>query len=142
MRSALERAVRAILIGLLMSGGCARPKSDRPATYAVSGTLLVNGKPAAGARIRLYAIDDMLLEGVCPHAEVETDGSFTLTSFRSRDGAPVGKYALTVTWPSPPPPGKEEGRDRFRGRYGDRRRPVRQVEVTPGDNVLEPVRLP
>ena len=113
-----------------------------PPTYPVRGELYFNGKPAVGARVRLFAIGNPKLEGLCPHGEVEADGSFRLMTYQTGDGAPEGTYALTVTWPLPPPPGKELGKDRFRGKYADPRHPVREVRVTPGENVFEPVRLP
>jgi hypothetical protein len=100
------------------------------------GSLFVGGKPAAGARVQLNAVGDPKLAGLCPHAIVEADGTFRLTTYKTGDGAPAGSYALTMSWPLPPPPGKEEGVDRFRGRYANPRWPVRQVQVTAGDNDL------
>jgi len=102
------------------------------AAWFVSTALAVTSGPKV--TIRIEGAKSTLLATTT----VQAPGSGSITV----DGAPAGKYALTVTWPSPPPPGKEEGHDRFKGRYGDRRRPIRQVEVTPGENVLEPVRLP
>jgi hypothetical protein len=122
--------------------GCARAHPDRPPTFPARGSLFVGSKPAAGARIRLHATGPGAEARLCPHAEVGLDGTFSLTTFRTHDGAPQGVYAVTVTWPLPPRPGKEEGKDRFRGRYADPERPVQRVQIEPGDNVLEPIRLP
>jgi hypothetical protein len=72
---------------------------------------------------------------------VEADGSFRLTTYCTDDGAPAGTYTVTLTWPLPPPPGREEGPDRFRGRCADARRPLRQVTVAPGENNLERIEL-
>ena len=74
---------------------------------------------------------------LCPHATVEADGSFRLTTYKSGDGAPAGTYVLTLTWPLPPRAGMEEGPDRFRGRYADPRRPLRQVQIAAANNELE-----
>jgi hypothetical protein len=42
----------------------------------------------------------------------------------------------------PPRPGREEeGRDRYKGRYADPRRPLREVQITPGENVLAVIEL-
>jgi hypothetical protein len=125
----------------LALGGCSGSKVGRPPTYPVRGRLFVGDRPAAGARVQLTAAGDPKLIGLCPHATVEPDGSFRLTTFKTGDGAPAGTYALTLTWPLPPAPGQEEGPDRFRGRYADPRRPVRQVQAAPGDNDLGAVRL-
>jgi hypothetical protein len=137
-----KSTVRALaLVGLVLSGCHGAPK-DRPATFPVKGQVLFDGKPAAGARVRLHATTGgAALAKLCPHAEVAGDGSFVLTTFRTGDGAPAGSYALTLAWPAPPPPGREEGADRFKGRYADPRKPLRQVEILAGDNILEPVVL-
>jgi hypothetical protein len=125
-----------------LAAGCGT-RTDRPETHPVSGRVLESGKPAAGARVQLSAVGDPRLAKLCPHAEVGADGTFRLTTFTTGDGAPAGKYALTLSWPLPPRPGKEqEGPDRFKGRYADPRRPLRQVQVVAGANVLDPIQLP
>jgi hypothetical protein len=139
-----ERLVApALAAGLaLLLSGCWGPRDDRPVTFPVSGRVLLDGKPAAGARVLLTAQGDASLVKLCPHAEVANDGSFRLTTFRTGDGAPAGQYALTLNWPLPARPGKEdEGPDRFKGKYADPRRPIRQVQIKAGDNLLEPIHL-
>jgi hypothetical protein len=70
--------------------------------------------------VQLVALNDPLLARLVPHAEVDADGSFRLTTtFRTGDGAPAGRYALTLTWPLSARPGK---------------RGLRQVENCPGEN--------
>ncbi len=92
--------------------------------------------------MQLTALDDPVLARLGPHAVVAADGSFRITTFRTGDGAPAGRYALTVTWRLPPRPGKEEeGPDRFKGRYADPRRPVRQVDIAEGENNLGTILL-
>ena len=130
----------AVVLGLAPTG-CSRPKSDRLETYPASGILLMGDKPAAGARVQLNPVDDAKLAGLYPHAIVQKDGSFQLTTYKTRDGAPAGTYALTVTWPLPPRPNREEGPDRFQGRYSDRRRPVAQVRISAGENNLGTIHL-
>jgi hypothetical protein len=135
-------AASAALILLVLLGGCRGPGADRPPTFPVSGQVFYHDKPAAGARVQLNAAGGPLApQRWCPHAEVGADGSFRLTTFRTGDGAPAGTHALTLTWPAPATPGRDEGPDRFKGRYADPRRPLRQVEVLAGENVLEPIVL-
>lgn len=130
-----------VLLPLLCVSGCWAGRDDRPITFPVRGELRVAGRPAAGARVQLTALDDPALSRLAPHGEVAADGSFRLTTFRSGDGAPAGRYALTLTWPLPPRPGKEEGPDRFKRRYADPRRPLREVRIVPGENVLAAIEL-
>jgi hypothetical protein len=142
MKNVRFRILQAGFILFLLAAGCSRIIPGRQAVYPVSGELFVRGQAAAGAVIRLYAINDLFLERLCPHAVVEQDGSFRLTTYNSDDGAPDGDYALTVTWPAPPKPGQEEGPDRFNGRFANRHQPVRKITVSPGSNVLERINLP
>jgi hypothetical protein len=135
-----HRAI-ALLVALCFSG-CSGPREDRPLTFPVRGEVRVGGKPAAGARVQLISLGDPALAGLAPHGEVTADGSFRLTTFRTGDGAPAGRYAVTLTWPLPPRPGKEsEGPDRFRRRYADPRRPLREVRIVASENVLPPIEL-
>ena len=128
------------LFGLALAG-CSRPKADRLETYPAGGSLFAGDNPAAGARVQLNPVGDAKLAGLYPHAIVQQDGSFHLTTYKTRDGAPAGTYALTVTWPLPPIPKHEEGPDRFQGRYSDRRQPVAQVRIDAGENDLGTIRL-
>jgi hypothetical protein len=132
----LKIACGSALVLALMPAGCSSSKGDRPPTFPAHGQLFVNDQPAAGAKIQLTALSDEKLAKLCPHAIVEANGSFRLTTFQTGDGAPLGSYALTITWASPPQPGHEEGPDRFRGRFADPRRPVREVQIHLGDNDL------
>ena len=68
----------------------------------------------------------------CTHAAVQSDGSFHLTTFATRDGAPVGDFALTVTWPGPRIKGQgedEPGPDRLQHRYANPKKPAASVHV-------------
>ena len=69
---------------------------------------------------------------VRPHATVQSDGSYHLTTFATRDGAPVGDFALTVTWPGPRVKGQgddEPGPDRLQQRYADPKKPAASVHI-------------
>ncbi len=131
-----------VALTLLLACGCSGSRGDRLPTYPVVGRLLIEGKPAAGARVQFIAVGDARLAALAPHATVEPDGSFRLTTYRTGDGAPEGRYALTVTWQGAPRRGHEEGPDRLRGRYANPLRPARTVEVAAGDNDLGTVQLP
>ena len=125
----------------LAATGCAKPPpTDRLPTYPASGHIFYKGQPAKGAQVQLWALGgDLKLAASCPHATVEVDGSFKLTTYTTGDGAPVGAYGVTLRWRLPPPPGKEEGPDRFRGRYADPRQPLLQVRILPKTNELVPL---
>jgi hypothetical protein len=100
------------------------------------------GKPAEGARVTLVP-----LEGVAdtpnPGAQVRKDGSFRLSTFRSHDGAPDGRYAVTIVYPSPARKVDDEnaGPDLLGGRYADPKTTPLRADVRDGPNDLEPFRL-
>ncbi len=129
----LTNGCGSVLVLALLATGCSS-KGDRPPTFAAHGLVFVNGQPAAGAKVQLNGLGDEELAKLCPHAIVAADGTFQLTTFKTGDGAPLGTYAVTITWAAAPQPGHEEGPDRFRGRFADPRRPVREVQIHRGDN--------
>jgi hypothetical protein len=72
--------------------------------YPVSGKVLFEGKPAAGAIVKFYAVDPADKKDgrtVVPQAIVDDDGSFRLTTYSSEDGAPAGKYTVSIFWAKP-----------------------------------------
>jgi len=72
--------------------------------YPVSGTVLFEGKPAAGAIVKFYsadAADKNAKNVVIPQGVVGADGSFRLTSYKSEDGASAGSYRVSIFWAKP-----------------------------------------
>ena len=115
----------------LMVSGCGSKHGDRPVVHPVNGKLLVGGQPADKAEVALFPVgrEQPLMR---PHATVQSDGSFHLTTFTTRDGAPVGDFALTVTWPGPRVKGQAEdepGPDRLKYRYADPKKPAASVRI-------------
>lgn len=78
----------------LLAGGCG-PKP--PALSTVSGKVFVNGKPAEHATVVFHptAADQTLPK---PRGTVGPDGTYTLTTTTTGDGAPPGEYRVTVEW--------------------------------------------
>jgi hypothetical protein len=86
---------------LLITGlvaGCGQPGDP---LVPVSGRVLVDGKPAAGAAIAFHPSD--AANGTHPVAQVDANGDFRLTTIRSGDGAAPGDYRVTLTWYVSPP---------------------------------------
>ncbi len=60
---------------------------------------MFDGRPLTGAFVVLHpkgSTDGK--PAPRPHAQAAADGSFTLTSYESNDGAPAGDYTLTVEY--------------------------------------------
>jgi hypothetical protein len=86
--------------------GHGRP--ERLAVYPLTGNLLFEGRPAAGATIVLHPQDPSL--SARPRASVKPDGSIVVTTYEPGDGAPAGEYKATVEWHRPVA-GREAGDD-------------------------------
>lgn len=77
----------AVAVALAVGCGDAQPK-----TAVVRGTVTLNGKPVPRGTVTF------LPDGGGPPAtgEIQPDGKYALTTFRSGDGAVVGKYKVMI----------------------------------------------
>ncbi len=117
------------------------PSDSRPTAYPVRGSVFLDGRPAPGARVILHSLDAGA-DGVRPHGRVEADGSFRLSTYRAFDGAPAGRYAVTVYWRLPnPDDDEEEGPQLLPGRYLSPVSSGLEAVVKPEANELGPFRL-
>src|SRR5437016_1941611 len=78
---------------------CAR--NPRKPVFPVRGQVTVDGKPAAGATVFFYPVESDP-DAIAPYGVTDANGSFTLTTYLTFDGAPAGEYVVTVRWPGPP----------------------------------------
>ena len=113
---------------------------DPAQPHPVSGKVSYRNKPAEGAIVTLVSADS---KGPRPTAMVEPDGSFRLSTQMSYDGAPIGKYAVTIVYPSPEKKVEEQnaGPDLLRGKYSHPRKTPLHVEIVAGTNELKPFHL-
>jgi len=73
---------------------------ERPPTYPVSGTVMYNGSPVAGATV------SFLCDGASRAATGVTnaEGEFVLSTYAANDGAVAGVHKITVTKADPDAP--------------------------------------
>jgi hypothetical protein len=78
--------------------GCGSSQgSDRVPVFPATGRLVYDGRPLAGAFVVLHSKGaEQSHRAPRPHAQVSADGSFSLTSYDTDDGAPAGDYTVTV----------------------------------------------
>jgi hypothetical protein len=81
------------LAGLLLALAAAGCGKAKPATAPVTGRVLLDGKPLAGAAIMLEPVSG----GVPARGSTGGDGSFTLSTFGRDDGALVGRHRVSVS---------------------------------------------
>jgi hypothetical protein len=115
----------------MMLAGCAKPES-----YAASGQVRVDGKPASGVYLAFYATN-RAPETSSGSARSTDDGGYSL-QLRS-----AGEYTVTAFWPSEllDDGNVVEGPDRFGGRYRNPQQPVAKVTILSGPNALRPIDL-
>lgn len=129
------------LMAVIAVTGCRRAKTPKLDTYPVSGQVMVNGKPAVRAEVRMRPIKpllDPLKRSVEPYGFVEEDGMFRVSTYRDKDGAPPGEYAITIVWPTVTVDGGEEvfGPDRLNGRFGNPLSPITMFTVQEASNLI------
>jgi hypothetical protein len=95
----LQRAFPfAFLAGVLL---CITSCSSQKRAYPVEGKVLFEGRPAAGATVQFHPLDTNEKEPLVPRGQAGADGTFRLTTYEFEDGAPAGRYAVTVFWGVP-----------------------------------------
>ncbi len=92
------RVATFVMLGaLLVASGCGNT-TRKVAVYPVQGEVKFDGAPATGAFVVFHPKGTPDPEVPRPRAQVQSDGSFKLTTFDENDGAPSGEYAVTVEW--------------------------------------------
>jgi hypothetical protein len=124
---------------LAFAAGCGDSKAT---PYPVSGKLLVDGKEPDGALVRLWPVDSDGPDAIRPLGYVQPDGTFQLTTQKENDGAPPGRYKVTVEWrPKKKSSTEPDGPDRLKGRYADPRASKIEVTINKGGTTLDPIKL-
>jgi hypothetical protein len=121
-----------IVFCVLGCGGGERP------LYPIQGTVKVDGRPVKDVMVRFHPLNDPSQYPLPSSALTAEDGSFTLSSFRTADGAYAGEYAVTFLWYDVRVDGQGEnvfsGPDKLGGRYRDPASSKFKVSVKPGVN--------
>ena len=94
-------SIAMLCVGSLLGAGCSG--SDDPKTAAVRGKVTREGQPVSGGSVMFNpraSADKKGPPGKPAAAEVDADGTFTLTTYAKNDGAVIGKHQVTYT-PAP-----------------------------------------
>ena len=142
VRKLLVTAVSALLVL-----GCAKANSGRIPVYPTSGKLTLKGQPVEGAEVAFYSSTPELTgPGTVPPVGVtDASGVFHLRSYDPDDGAPAGKFNVTIIWPEATASGgdseMQQRKDRLQGRYADPVKSGLAVDVSEGGGELPPFEL-
>lgn len=115
-----EWVVAMLLVSIGALVGC-RGES-RMDVVLVTGSVTFRGRPAEGAEVSFIGLDEALLtrDSPFPRATCTADGTFSLTSYETGDGAPPGRYRVTIVWKksrSDDPELADDAPDVLGGRY-------------------------
>ncbi|WP_153557427.1 hypothetical protein [Roseimaritima sediminicola] len=114
----------------------------RAETYPATGRVTVNGQAASGAVVTLHPVGEKVDErNSRPYAIVGEDGSFTLETYESGDGAPVGEYDLTITWPVDTSKMELAMLDRLDGKFARPEQSQWKVNITEGENEIPSIEI-
>ena len=92
VRSSMRRVSIALLL-LVCSAGCGRPGPYSGALYSVKGqVLLADGTPLKGGSVQFIP----KLGGLPAYGTIGPDGTFSLQSLKSREGAAPGEYKVRI----------------------------------------------
>jgi hypothetical protein len=126
-------------------GGC--QSGPKEPVYPVKGQLFIDDKPAKGAVVWFNPVDAPEPDKLKPAADprpsgiVEEDGSFEVSTYGSKDGAPAGRYRIGVMW-AKTMGGDEEQRLLSLDFMDPDRAGLPVVEVRPApSNVLPPFKI-
>jgi hypothetical protein len=107
--------------------------------FPVKGKLLVDGKPLANANLVFHPTTPFAKEAsqFLPHARTKEEGAFSLSTYSDNDGAPAGKYRVTVSYRGNHQNGRtNEEPDLMPSVYRNARATALKAEVKEEDNDL------
>lgn len=140
-------AVRPLVTGLLLlaataflAAGCSNKETRKP-VFPVHGRVLFDGKPTPHALVLFHPLGTEDKDAVRPRGQVGPDGTFTLTTYESGDGAPAGDYRVTVELWLSAGKGDEGPTSRLPARYGNPKTSGLTATVDAGPTELQPFQL-
>jgi hypothetical protein len=126
----------------LLTGVSCGGSASQPPLFPVTGQVFYQGKPAHKAIVWLHAENAHAKKDYPPRGVVQQDGSFQISTYKTNDGAPPGRYRVTISWRAPGKLSDEEGPELLPARYQDPLKselPVLEVKEVPLE--LPPFRL-
>ena len=89
----------AVMLGLLSApvmSGCGNAKQPWDTVYPAKGVVTYKSKPIINAEVALFPQNDSIPESIRPRAKTTENGEFVVWTNQPGDGAPAGKYKVTV----------------------------------------------
>jgi hypothetical protein len=116
--SVLRRVDLWLAFGLFMSlASCS--KDNRPPLVRVQGQVFLEERPAHQAVVWFHPVEPDEPGSPHPRGVVDQHGSFVMGTYKTGDGAPAGRYRVTVCWRTVAKSGDEAGDSFIPYRYMD-----------------------
>ena len=130
---------------LLFPCGCAKAPSG-PLCFPTQGKVTLDSQPLAEAMVVLHPLDPDPEDAndQRPIAITAADGTFHLSTLKTRDGAPAGEYAITVELREKRMDGDTEvrdGKNLLPPHYRDPAKSKLSYRVIEGDNQIPTLEL-
>jgi hypothetical protein len=91
-RTMLYGCFALVIAGIVLGLGCPQQGASGPKTYAVTGTVMQDGKPVDGATVTFVPAG----EGKSATGVTDASGKYTLTTSKAGDGAAAGQYGVKI----------------------------------------------
>lgn len=139
-RPAVWLSVAAMIGSLVCLGGCSSHPDWQADAYPAFGTVRINGEVAIDAVVIFHSLSgDVDVRKSEPWGIVNGDGLYRISTYGVEDGAPLGEYAVTLTWPKDPR--NPHGSDRLKNKFSSQEKAPLVVTITRGTNELPPIEL-
>jgi hypothetical protein len=127
-------------IGVCLVPGCSSRDANWKETVPVTGMLTVDGKPEPNIMVTLTTIATSQAGGsaadALPSATfTDATGAFALSTYEQGDGAPLGEYVVTFSWPTMNMISMQYEGDRLDGKYNDVKTAETRIKVESGKPV-------
>jgi hypothetical protein len=117
--------------------------------YPVTGKVLFKGQPAEGAQVVFHPANENATgdsqpsaSAPDPYGDVKADGTFTLRTEPSGEGAPAGEYNVMISWYTRSDPEDPlSAKSKLPAKYADPGNPVLKATIKEGNNELAPFDL-
>ncbi|QDU73617.1 hypothetical protein Pan97_05930 [Bremerella volcania] len=126
----LALCIGMVALVLMPLAGCETPVATHPVTGTV---MLANGSPAGGGIIKFRTTSEDG-EIVKAHGQIQSDGSFRLTTFQDGDGALEGDHEVILFSPATGDGGGAVAVPNFPNRYRKYETSGLKFHVSPGEN--------
>jgi hypothetical protein len=140
-------AVLAIALAIAtVSSSCGKSTPEikgKLPVFPVKGSVQMDGQPLSGAEIAFRPFGKGFPADAAkslPQARTDGDGNFSLSTYAANDGAPAGKYRVTIKWRGDESRNDDDG-NVLPGKYANPKATQLRAEVEEGENTLPPFEI-